>query len=101
MWSQQFQIWNYCVPQIKALHNNSKLSKLSSDEFGGLEPMGEVTIIVYPPNNTPPSLPVVFMLKCDNYSGPNQNRYINMYRDSIPIVPVIINSFDGENNECI
>ena len=44
MWSQKFQIGNYCVPQIKALHNNSKLSKISSEEFGGLEPILNLTI---------------------------------------------------------
>ena len=71
---------NRNIHTIKALHSNSKLSKLSSDEFGDLEPiynlavgsrvmlvqnlqidkglcngaMGEVTSIVYAPNNTPP-----------------------------------------------
>ena len=28
---------NRTIPSIKALHNNSKLSKLLPDEFGGLE----------------------------------------------------------------
>ena len=111
---------NRAIHSIKALHNNSKSSKLSSDEFGGLKPivnlavgsrviivqnlwidkglcngaMGEVTSFVYAPNNTPPSPSVAFMVKFDNYSGP---KFLST--DSIPIVPVIINSSDGENNE--
>ena len=56
--------------------------------------MGEVTSFVYAPNNTPPSPSVAFMVKFDNYSGP---KFLST--DSIPIVPVIINSSDGENNE--
>ena len=105
---------------LKAVHSNSKAAKLSSDDFGGLEPvvnlalgsrvmlvrnlwvakglcngaMGEVTDIVYGKNNRPPSLPVAVMVKFENYSGPKF-----MSSDSIPIVPIIANSFDGENNE--
>ena len=56
--------------------------------------MQEVTSIAYAPNNTPPSLPAAVMVKFDNYSG---RRFLST--DSIPIVPVIINSFDCENNE--
>ena len=112
---------NRTIHIIKALLNNSKLSKLSSDEFGGLETilnlavrsrvmliqnlwidkglcngaMGEVTSIVYAPNNTPPSLPLAVMVKFDNYFGPKF-----LPTDSIPMVPIITNSFDGEDNEC-
>ena len=86
---------NRTVHTIKALHNKSKLSKLSSDEFGGLEPilnlavgsrvmlvqnlwidkglcngaMGEVTSIVFALNNTPSSLLLAVMVKFENYFG--------------------------------
>ena len=49
--------------------------------------MGEVRSISYAPNNTPPSLPVAVMVKFDNYCGP---KFFST--ESIPIVPVIINS---------
>ena len=108
---------NRTIHSIKALHNNSKLFELSFDKFLGSETiinlavgsrvmlvqnlwidkglwdgaMVEVTSIVFALNNTPPSLPVEVMVKFDNYSAA-----VFSSTDSIPIVSVVINSFDGE-----
>ena len=82
---------NRTIHSIKELQNNSKLCKLLSNEFGSLEPIVNLAVrlrVMY--YNLPPSLPVAVMIKFGNYSGPN---------DGIIIMPVIINSFDGENNE--
>ena len=108
---------NRTIHSIKALHNNSKLFELSFDEFLGSKTivnlavgsrvmlvqnlwidkglwdgaMVEVTSIVFALNNTPPSLPVAVMVKFDNYPAAEFSS-----TDSIPIVSVVINSFDGE-----
>ena len=86
---------NRTIHSIKELQNNSKLCKLLSDEFGSLEPIVNLAVrlrVMY--YNLPPSLPVAVMIKFGNYSGPTF-----LSTDGIIIMPVIINSFDGENNE--
>ena len=94
---------------VKAKHNVTKASKLSSEKFCGLEPflhlavdaqvmltrnlwvekglcngsMGTVKQIIYKCNQRPSVLPVAVMIKFDKYSGPT-------FQESglIPIVPV-------------
>ena len=81
---------------IKAKHNNSYASKLSSEEFGGLEPlihlcvgakvmltrnlwvekglcngaMGVVKDIIFKHDQQPPTLPIAVIVQFENYSGP-------------------------------
>ena len=80
---------------IKANHNSKKANKLSSDEFGGLEPilcvnvaakvmytrnlwawyglcngaMGVVKTVIYKDGPYPPSLPIAVLVVFENYKG--------------------------------
>ena len=104
---------NKSVYIIKAAQNSSKAPKLSSNEFGGMQPvfqlsvgarvmlllnlrnkvdlwngaMEEVKSLIYKKNIIPPSLPIAVLVKFDNYNGPT---FYNV--DLIPICPVSLAS---------
>ena len=105
---------------IKVLHNKSKALQLHADEYGGLQPilnisvgskvmllknlwvekglcngaMGQVTAIIYSLNNNPAALPVAVMVKFNGYEGPCFEK-----TNSIPIIPVTVTSADNGNCE--
>lgn len=95
---------------IKAKHNNSKAAKISSEEYGGLDPlihlavgakvmltrnlwvenglcngsMGVLHKLIYQRDQTPPLIPIAAMVKFENYKGPT------FYNSGlVPIVPVL------------
>ena len=111
---------NNSVYAMKAVHNSPKATKLSTDEFGGSQPvprlcvgprlmlllyswtevglcngsMGEVKSLIYKENVIPPSLPIASLMKFDNYNGPT---FYNT--NFIHICPVSLASCAVENCE--
>ena len=106
---------------IKANHNSKKANKLSSYEFGGLEPilcvnvaakvmhtrnlwaryglcngaMGVVKTVIYKDGPYPPSLPIAVLVVFENYKG----RMVDGY--CVPVIPIVSNSNTLENLERI
>ena len=109
---------NKSVYIIKAAQSSSKAEKLSLNEFGGMQPvfqlsvgarvilflnlrtkvdlwngaMEEVKSLIYKKNIIPPSLPIAVLVKFDNYNGPT---FYNV--DLIPICPVSLVSCAAES----
>ena len=117
---EMLKFLNEPIYSIKACHNCAKASRLSQDEFGGLEPiiqlavgsrvmltrnlwiemglcngaMGEVKHIVYKDNDVPPALPIAVLVKFNNYCGPT---FID--NGLVPVIPVQSMSSTGETYE--
>ena len=103
------------IIRIKARHNNSKGSKLSADEFGGLEPMicicegarvmltrnlwtekglcngtmGIVKEIIFKDGDFPPALPLAIVVQFDSYTGPQfRPIFDKSHMNFVPVAPV-------------
>ena len=106
------------IAEIKSQNSSKAASKLSSEEFGGLEnriylakgarvmltrnlwsdaglcngSLSVVKDIVFQYDQSPPSLPIAVIVKFDKYTGPS---FCNDDEKCVPIIPIASNSLDS------
>ena len=111
------------IAEIKSINSPKVASKLSSEEFGGLEnriylakgarvmltrnlwsdaglcngSLGIVKDIIFQNDQSPPSLPMAVIVKFDKYIGPS---FCEDVEKCVPIIPITSNSLEsGVSNE--